>query len=187
MVIHLFGRMFQKVEVRGVGNLRFVAIQEVWPVLTTFFQRLLQEPAGMALLVFVPVVMVVALTLWLQRWYRRWLGWWLRRRGLRAENAALKYLKKEGFEIVDAAPRLVYNLLIDGRPRTFTITPDLVVSRDGCDYVVEVKRKDSAGSINNAGVRRQVLEYVVAGGLPCLLVDMKTREITTVCLDAGFE
>ncbi len=163
--------------------MRLAAIQDVGPAISPFFQRLWQEPAGVVLVLAALVVMVAALTLSLQRWYRRWLGWWLRRRGLRAEYAALKYLKKEGFEIVDESPRLVYQLCIDGRPRTFTITPDLLVSRDGRDYVVEVKRKDSAGSINNAAVRRQVLEYVVAGGLPCLLVDMSAREITTVALD----
>ena len=64
----------------------------------------------------------------------------------------------------------------------FDITPDLLVARDGKDYIVEIKRKERLGGINNAIVRRQVLEYAVATGGPCLLVDMTSRTITEVAL-----
>lgn len=163
--------------------MRLAAIQDLWPAVAAFLQRLLQEPIQALAVVVALVIIVVALTLALTRRYARWMGWWRRRRGLQAEGAAGKFLEQEGFEILDETPRLEYQLLIDGRLRSFSMTPDLVVTRDGCDYLVEVKRKDHPISINNAGVRRQVLEYMVAGGLPCLLVDMHAREITTVSLD----
>ncbi|CAM2008883.1 hypothetical protein [Acanthopleuribacter pedis] len=115
------------------------------------------------------------------RW-RRWTGFWLNRRGSRAERAALRLLKKAGYDLVDDEPRLVYHLLIDGERQAFSITPDYVVRRDGCDYIVEVKRKDKAGTIRNGQVRRQVVEYALASQQPCLLVDMNAREITEVAL-----
>lgn len=126
----------------------------------------------------VPVVFLVARFVLLLK--RRMLGFWLNRRGSRAERAALQLLKKEGFKLVDDSPRLQYALLIDGESQSFTITPDYLVRRDGQQYVVEVKRKDKGGTIRNGLVRRQVVEYALASRLPCLLVDMNTREITLV-------
>ena len=47
-------------------------------------------------------------------------------------------------------------------------------------YVVEIKRDQSG--VRSAGVRRQVLEYLVASKLPCLLVTMPDGEITEINL-----
>lgn len=66
--------------------------------------------------------------------------------------------------------------MVDGASRAFDITPDFIVARDGVSYVVEVKRTDG-DAVARASNRRQVTEYLLATGMPCLLVNMTLREI----------
>ncbi len=98
--------------------------------------------------------------------------------GLKAEAAARSLLEQEGFQVIDHAPLLEHQLLINGEAISFLITPDLIVEKDEVIYVVEVKREYSG--ISNAGVRRQVLEYLVASGYPCLLVTMPEGELDLI-------
>lgn len=121
-----------------------------------------------------------AAALRIHRWTQQRRGDRNRKVGRRAEKNALTLLKAEGFTLVDPKPRLTHTLWIDGDPETFSITPDYIVQRDGQHYVVEVKRYKDHGGINNAGIRRQVTEYLVAANLPCLLVTMPEGQIQLV-------
>jgi len=103
-----------------------------------------------------------------------------RRRGKKAEKQAAKLLKKSGFTILEKEPRINTQLRIDGESRSFEITPDFLVSFGEELFIVEVKSHGSSQLINQAGVRRQVVEYVYATGHSCLLVTTQDSRITKV-------
>ena len=109
-------------------------------------------------------------TLKLSRFRSRRSGYRERNRGLKAEDKAIRLLKKHGYKIVDQDPRFSTDLVVNGERDTFEITPDLVVSKNNRQYVVEIKSGE--GDIAKALIRRQVMEYMVASELPCLLVLM---------------
>lgn len=140
-------------------------------------------------------------SLWIQyRWpfalfLALFLGFWIhsrlaiylsRRRGLRqkklgeaAEKKARKILERAGYKILEAQPVFDAELLVDQDHRYFQVTPDFLVSRAEQVYVVEVKRTDG-DAIARASNRRQVLEYLFATDLPCLLVNMRRKEVQII-------
>jgi len=102
------------------------------------------------------------------------------RQGRRAEKRAVRLLENEGFKVLDVHPRITCRLWVNGDAGEFAITPDMLVEKDRIRYVVEVKRYNDHSGIANAAVRRQVLEYLFAGGMPCLLVRMPEGEIDLI-------
>jgi hypothetical protein len=118
----------------------------------------------------------------LMRWGGRLRGRGSQRRGRRAEKQAARLLKKRGYEILAVAPVIESQLMVDGEPRRFAITPDFLVSDGMRELVVEVKRYHQSNSIANAGIRRQVLEYLYAAERPCLLVAMPEGTIEEIDL-----
>jgi hypothetical protein len=127
----------------------------------------------------------VWLTGFLSRFRLRWLGSKRGRLGRRAEKQAMRVLRRHGYRIEEHQPGFEHTLEVNGRPKSFIVTPDLVVSRENTYYVVEVKRLGKGAGISKAGVRRQVLEYLVASGLPCLLVSMPEGRIERVNIAPG--
>jgi len=126
-------------------------------------------------LIAIPVLAFIAglLLMWqISLWWRVRRGHRGQGRGRRAEKRALRLLKKQGYILLEREPRFETRLLVEGELRSFTVTPDFLVTRDDRDYVVEVKRRAEGNSIQGAGVRRQVTEYLLATDLPCLLVCM---------------
>jgi Holliday junction resolvase-like predicted endonuclease len=101
-----------------------------------------------------------------------------RGRGVGLERAAEHMLRAEGFTTLERQPRFTNLLMINGDLRDFEVTPDLLVEKDGQVYVVEVKGDQTR--ISEAGVRRQIIEYLQAAGVPCLLVRMPEGDIDLV-------
>ncbi len=134
--------------------------------------------------VLILILVVILATLWaayrIQRWWSRRRGTVNRKRGKRAEHEARKLLERKGYKIIDEQPRLSHTLRVNGAALSFDVNPDLVVCRDGVDYVVEVKNCNESSGINNAAIRRQVIEYLRATGLPCLLVNMPEGRIDLI-------
>ena len=122
----------------------------------------------------------LALATFIIRRLRIRLGSVNRKKGQAAEQQARDLLEEEGFEVLEVQPRFSNELLLDGTPTRFEITPDLMVIKDGQRYVVEIKRYREGCSVQNAGIRRQVVEYLLASGLPCLLVKMPEGEIDLI-------
>lgn len=107
-------------------------------------------------------------------------------RGRRMERKAAKLLKACGYHVLDDKPKLTMMLRIEGEAVKFDITPDFLVEKDGTQYVVEVKYWQGANpAIHNANIRRQVIEYIAASGLPCLLLEMPEGFVT--CVDADLD
>lgn len=92
-------------------------------------------------------------------------GWRRRRRRLRAsahgrrmEEAAPAALARLGYRVLERHPELTVEWRVDGEPRTLELAPDLLVSRGGRRYLVEVKTGGSARP-EKQETRRQLLEY----------------------------
>ena len=125
------------------------------------------------------------LTLILARRYRRFLGGRRARLGRRAEKKALRVLRKNGYRLLERQPQFEHSLLVAGQLKQFIVTPDFTVRKGGRIFAVEVKSSRAGPLVSQAGVRRQILEYLLATKLPCLLVRMPEGQITTICLDEG--
>lgn len=141
-------------------------------------------PNHMWIAVLALVLLVIAVTLYLalrfQRWRARRLGSANRRRGRKAEHQARKLLERQGYKVLDDKPRFAHTLLVNGAPASFDVNPDMLVCRDGTSYIVEVKNYNDSTGINNAAIRRQVIEYLRATGLPCLLIHMPEGRIDLI-------
>jgi len=103
-----------------------------------------------------------------------------RRRGKRAEKMAAKILKKQGYTILEKEPTIISRLQVNGVDRRFEVTPDFLVTKNGLDYTVEVKSHGSHELINQAHIRRQIVEYIRAAQLPCILLTTRDKVLTHI-------
>ncbi len=134
---------------------------------------------------FAALLLVLSLVLSL---IGKWTAWrrsvLAKRRGARAvrgEEAAELLLEEAGYEILDRQLGLTWEIECDGEPVEFLLRADLLVHRDGQDYVAEVKTGELAPTLANASTRRQMLEYSIAFDSPVvLLVDVEREEILEV-------
>ena len=132
---------------------------------------------------------IALLSLWLfHRLTSAWGAWRrslrARRRGARAvqgEHDAEQLLEVAGFEIVERQLRKLWSLECDGEIRQFDLRADLLVAKDGQQYIAEVKTGERAPDLANAATRRQLLEYALAYQSPTiLLVDVEGEAIHEV-------
>ena len=132
---------------------------------------------------------IALVSLWL---FHRLTGAWgawrrsliARKRGARAvrgEHDAELLLEEEGYDIIERQLRKTWALDCDGEDTEFELRADLLVSKDGRQYIAEVKTGERAPDLRNATTRRQLLEYAVAYESPTiLLVDVEGEEIHEV-------
>lgn len=145
---------------------------------------------ALALLPYLPFLLMglgfllgVLLAVWVVRRHRSFAGNRNRALGDVAEGNALRILKKLGFRLLEIQPVFSSRLWVDGNLRTFEVTPDFLVERNGKRFLVEVKRLNRGdASVSKADIRRQVLEYLHVSNLPCLLVQMPHGIIEAVAL-----
>jgi len=116
---------------------------------------------------------------------RRRAGGRRNRRGRAGEAEAADLLREMGFEILEHNPSFAIDLRVDESVDQFQVTPDFLVSLDGTEYVVEVKTTEQPSSIHQADIRRQVIEYLLASGKVCLLVDAVEGRIQAVDLTSS--
>lgn len=95
---------------------------------------------------------------------------WRARRAQAGERDAERLLRRLGYRIVErqVAAELVYHL--DGEPQAFALRADLLVSRGGERFLVEVKTGDREPSLRSSATRRQLLEYAHAFDVDGLLL-----------------
>lgn len=102
-------------------------------------------------------------------------------RALAGEADAEDLLEEHGFRIRGRQVAFPGTVWIDGEPVDFGIRVDLVLERDGQDYVAEVKTGELAPDPRHGPTRRQLREY--ADLLPnhgVLLVDVEAGAVHTV-------
>ncbi len=121
-----------------------------------------------------------------------YLGWKLRKiynnvifflykkRGKKAEKKALKLLKKKGFKVISIQPTAKGYVHENEKKISFTIRPDLLVSKDNVIYVAEIK-SGFAASIYNINTRRQLFEYSkVFNSNKLILIDTFKKQIKKI-------
>ena len=102
-------------------------------------------------------------------------------RARRAEHEAEDLLAREGYEVLDRQVTREWPVDVDGERHLARVRADLLVSRDGYDYIAEVKTGADATRPTFPSTRRQMLEYLLAFDVDgVLLVDMDRRVVRSV-------
>lgn len=98
----------------------------------------------------------------------------------RAEVDAERLLESAGFSILARQITHDWPMDVGGERVQARLRADLLVRRDGVDYVAEVKTGDASRATAPA-TRRQLLEYLLAFDVDgVLLVDMERGEVVSV-------
>jgi hypothetical protein len=105
-------------------------------------------------------------------------------RGYQLEEDAAALLEDCGYTILKRSPELTMILRVEQRETPFPIKPDFLVEKDGVQFIVEVKYwQAQTPAIHNANIRRQIIEYLAASGLPCLLLEMPEGYVSLIDAD----
>jgi hypothetical protein len=108
--------------------------------------------------------------------------------GMIAEERARDLLSRRGYRIEEVKPEADVELIVDGKRERARVQADFLVSKDGSNYIAEVKRGEEARIPLSPRVRRQLLEYFLAfrpDGM--IFVDMENERIHRIdfILDVG--
>ena len=103
-----------------------------------------------------------------------------KRKGKKAEQKAIKLLKKNGYKIESFQTTAKGKLLQDDETVSFFIRADLIVSKDKKKFIAEVK-SGKAASIEEINTRRQLLEYSkVFNNKNLILIDTEKNKIKKI-------
>ena len=103
-----------------------------------------------------------------------------KRKGKKAEQKAIKLLKKNGYKIESFQTTAKGKLLQDDKTLTFLIRADLIVSKDKKKFIAEVK-SGKAASIEEINTRRQLFEYSkVFNNKNLILIDTEKNKIKKI-------
>lgn len=119
----------------------------------------------------------------LQRAWRRFQAYRAAKQADVSDQKAREILEQLGFTLEPEYARQNIRVFQDGNPIDLPVRPDLIVSKGGKSYVVNVK--DAQGDqLSQPDKRRALLEYYVTyrpNGI--LLMDMENRRIHDVRFD----
>tara|TARA_B100000900_G_C20254991_1_gene583578 strand:+ start:77 stop:532 length:456 start_codon:yes stop_codon:yes gene_type:complete len=99
-----------------------------------------------------------------------WLGWkirlwWknfffmlVRKRGRKGERTSINLLEKSGYKVLDEQIKLNGYFFIDDELNEFDLRRDLLLEKDGIQYIAEIKTGEVANP-SNRNTRRQLHEY----------------------------
>ena len=82
----------------------------------------------------------------------------VRKRGKKGERTSIQLLKMNGYTVLDEQIKLNGYFFIDDELNEFDLRPDLLVEKDGIQYVAEIKTGEVANP-SNRNTRRQLHEY----------------------------
>ncbi len=144
------------------------------------------DPVWLAVALLVLMLGAAAIALRLQRWR---LGWRLQRRAARGrlgETRAVGLLEAHGYQVLEEQVTGNTGLWVDGTWQPVKVRADLMASRNGKRFVVEVKTGQQAPDPTASATRRQLLEYhhvFEADGL--LLADMEREQLRVIAFGPG--
>lgn len=99
----------------------------------------------------------------------------------RAEQKAEKWLKRNGFKIIERQQSKPLVIKAGAKHHRYQIRIDFLVKKSGRTYVVEVKSGSQNRYITNRETRRQLLEYFLAyqpDGI--ILFDMENKKFSEI-------
>merc|ERR1712127_246772 len=82
----------------------------------------------------------------------------VRKRGKKGERNSINLLEKNGYKVLDEQIKLNGYFFIDDELKEFDLRPDLLVEKDGIQYIAEIKTGEVANP-SNRNTRRQLHEY----------------------------
>ena len=92
------------------------------------------------------------------------------RRGNKAEQWALRHMKRDGYTLVEAQSPGEASVRVDGTWQTTTIRIDYIFEKKGKRFGVEVKSGKRAPHPTSAATRRQLLEYFLVYEIDALFL-----------------
>jgi hypothetical protein len=102
-------------------------------------------------------------------------------RAIKGEIEGEAFMRTLGYRVVAVQPEYVWDLMVDGKPAKVVLRPDLIVEKDGCRYVADVKTGRYAPDPLSSSTRRQLLEYFLALKVDgVLVVDIESRRIRSL-------
>ena len=114
------------------------------------------------LLLLILITSLVIFFIWLgwkiRLWWKNFLFMLVRKRGRKGEKTSINLLKKNGYKILDEQIKLNGYFFIDEELNKFDLRPDLLVEKDGIEYIAEIKTGEVANP-SNRNTRRQLQEY----------------------------
>ena len=114
------------------------------------------------LLFFLLIISSIILFIWLgwkiRLWWKNFLFMLLRKRGKKGEQNSIMLLEKNGYKVLDEQIKLSGYFFIDDKLNEFDLRPDLLVEKDGIQYIAEIKTGEVANP-SNRNTRRQLHEY----------------------------
>jgi len=103
------------------------------------------------------------------------------KRGAQAEHKARAVLEREGYKLLDEQKSIKPTVLVDGTPHKYSVRIDVVATRGGQTYGVEVKSGKKAINPTERSTRRQLLEYAHVYAFDGLiLLDMETPRLMKI-------
>ena len=110
-------------------------------------------------------------------WWKNFLFMLVRNRGKKGERSSINLLEKNGYKVLDEQIKLNGYFFIDDELNEFDLRPDLLVEKDGIEYIAEIKTGEVANP-SNRNTRRQLQEYSYYGNQDVvLLVDPIMKSI----------
>ncbi len=136
------------------------------------------------LLLLILITSLVFFFIWLgwkiRLWWKNFLFMLVRKRGRKGEKTSINLLKKNGYKILDEQIKLNGYFFIDEELNEFDLRPDLLVEKDGIEYIAEIKTGEVANP-SNRNTRRQLQEYSYFSNQDViLLVDPIKRSIKRI-------
>ena len=114
----------------------------------------------LALTVLIIFIFVLIWLGWkIRLWWKNFLFMLSRRRGKLGEKNATDLLKKNGYKIFNEQISLKGCFFVDDVMHNFNLRPDLLVEKNGVEYIAEVKTGHVADP-TNIYTRRQLYEYI---------------------------
>ena len=100
------------------------------------------------------------------------------------DEKARKILEHLGFSIENDYAKHTLRVMQDGQPLDLPVRPDIIASKGGKSYVVDIKQKSEFSQLSDPKTRQQLLEYYVTykpNGI--LLMDMENKRIHDIRFD----
>ena len=120
--------------------------------------ELIKDNLPLLILITCVVIFFIWLGWKIRLWWKNFLFMLVRKRGKKGERSSINLLEKNGYKVLDEQIKLNGYFFIDDELKEFDLRPDLLVEKDGIQYIAEIKTGEVANP-SNRNTRRQLHEY----------------------------
>ena len=120
--------------------------------------ELIKDNLPILILITCLVIFFIWLGWKIRLWWKNFLFMLVRKRGKKGERNSIYLLEMNGYKVLDEQIKLNGYFFIDDELKEFDLRPDLLVEKDGIQYIAEIKTGEVANP-SNRNTRRQLHEY----------------------------